>query len=96
VISGDTDLDAGQSTILSCVGYGEPGLVIRWYFAGAPVLSTTVSIIREMDLVKGGVIYRQSFLQLCSPTVLANGDYTCVVDNTQISVNASTQLTVTG
>ena len=96
MLSSNTNIDAGQSALLVCVGYGEPGLAISWYFGGAPLMTTSLATIYELDYIKGGKVYKQSILELCSPTMLANGDYTCVVDNTQISINASTNLTVTG
>lgn len=96
VISNNTDLDAGESTFLTCVGYGDPGVDISWLFNGFPIINTSLVATYEDNFIIGGRLHQRSFLQLCSPTVLANGEYTCVADNGVISANASTQLIVTG
>ena len=96
VLSNDTALDAGESTVLTCVGFGEPGVEIIWRLNGYPVLNNSLVMFYEDYFISGGLFFQRSFLQLCSPTVLANGVYMCTADNGLVTANATTQLTVTG
>lgn len=58
------------------------------------VMNDSLVTIYEEDIVEGGRVYKQSFLQLCSLEVADAGDYTCFVSNGQTSTNATTRLTV--
>jgi hypothetical protein len=94
VISNDTSLGTGETVSLACVGLGEPGVEISWSFNGAPFVSTAQNTIYEEDLVLGGTIFKQSFLQICRLTESDAGDYTCIVSDGYTTANATTKLSV--
>lgn len=57
--------------------------------------STSVTIV-ESDILLGGVLFKQSVVQICSVGFAESGTYTCTVTNTQIDIDASTELHVFG
>ena len=91
-ISTDTISDVGQTTLFTCVGFGEPDAEISWSFNGAPVANTSLVTSYEEDTIRGGRNFKQSFLQLCSLTVSDAGVYTCTARNGLTIVDATTQL----
>lgn len=93
-ISSDLTLNTGESALLACIGIGELDVEISWSFDGAPVVNTSLVTIYEEDFVKGGRVFKQSFLQLCSLTLSDAGGYTCITSNSHVITNATTQLTV--
>ena len=96
VISNDTSLSEGDTALLACVGYAQSGVEITWSLGGETVMNDTLVTIYEEDIVEGGRVYRQSFLQLCSLQVSDAGNYTCFVRNSGNSANATTRLSVSG
>lgn len=93
-ISDDITVDVGRSVFLVCIGIGEPDVEITWSFNGEPVVNTSTITIYQEDVVKGGRVHRQSFLQLCGLTVAATGGYTCFVSSGQLTASATTRLGV--
>ena len=96
VISNDTSLSEGDTALLACVGYAQSGVEITWSLGGETVMNDSLVTIYEEDIVEGGRVYKQSFLQLCSLEVADAGDYTCFVRNSGNSANATTHLSVSG
>ena len=94
-ISNDTSAKEGETTLLACVGFGEPDVDISWSFNGAPVVNTSLVTIYEEEVVQGRRNFKQSFLQMCSLALSDAGDYTCIISNSVTMDNATTQLTVT-
>ena len=94
--SNDASSNAGQSALLTCVGFGQFDVEISWSFNGAPVANTSLITISERNVVKGGSVFKQSFLQLCSVTASNAGAYTCILSSGLSTTNATTQLTVNG
>ena len=92
VISNDTTLNAGETALLACVGFGEPDVEISWSFNGAPVANTSLITIMEEDFVDGERSFKQSFLKICSLSTSNAGGYTCIASNGQEIANATTQL----
>ena len=92
-ISNDISLTMGQTAMLSCVGFGDPDVEISWSFNGAPVVNTSLTTIYKQDTIRGGTVFKQSFLQLCSATVSTVGSYTCIVSNRRMITNSTTQVT---
>jgi hypothetical protein len=88
-LSEDTLLDAGQTTILVCVGSGD---TISWRFNGAPVANTSLVTTYEQEVIKGGRVFKQSHLQICAATESVAGEYTCTVRNGITVVEATTQV----
>ena len=94
-ISMATPMNMGETALLSCVGTGDPGVVISWRFDGEILTNTTLFSISERDFTKGGGVFKQSFLQICSVTPATTGNYTCNVVNGLKTVTAITQITGT-
>ena len=96
VISNDVSLTAGETALLSCVGYGLPNVEITWSRNGEVVMNSSRVNVSEKEVTRGGRLFLQSFLDLCSVEVSDAGNYTCTVSNGELATNASTQLSVTG
>ena len=96
LLSDDVAVDPDFTTLLTCVGFGEPELEISWSYNGAPIVNTSLTAISERSFISGGRLHKQSYLQLCSIGIYDGGNYTCIADNGHITVNATTQLTVIG
>ena len=96
IISNDTSVDAGETAVLICVGYGLPSVDITWSRDGQIVSNSSLVSIYEEDLAQGGRVFKQSFLQLCSLQMSDSGVYTCSVSNGLSSVNSTVELSVHG
>ena len=96
VISNDASLTAGDTALLTCVGYGQPDVQITWSKNGEVIMNSSLITTHETNVTRGGRLYKQSYLDLCSVEVSDAGTYTCTVSNGEIATNASTQLSVTG
>ena len=82
--------------MLICVGYGQPNVDITWSRDGQVISNSSLVSIYEKDLVQGGRLFRQSFLQLCSVQMADSGVHTCVVSNRMSSVTSTVELSVLG
>ena len=91
LVSNDTFLKTGDSGILVCVATNEN---ITWSYNGLPLTNTSLVSVYEEDIVEGGRVYKQSFLQLCSLVTANAGGYTCAVTNGLTEDNATIQLIV--
>ena len=96
IISNDTSVDAGETAVLICVGFGQPSADITWSRDGQVISNSSLVTIYEEDLAQGGRVFKQSFLQLCSLRMSDSGSYTCTVSNGLSSVNSSVELSVAG
>ena len=96
MISNNILLSVGASTVLVCVGFGEPSVETSWIFNGAPVVNTPLTTVNEMDFIRGGRVRKLSFLQICSVSASDDGNYICIANNGQATRNATTQLMVDG
>ena len=94
--SKDVYLNEEETTVLVCMGRGEPYVEVHWTFNGMPVANTSLTYIFEEDVVLGGRHYKESYLQLCSLTTAISGSYSCTASNGVVVSNATTHLTVTG
>ena len=94
-ISNDTALRRGETALMACVGFGEPGVEISWSFNGALVVNTSLITIYEEMVVQGERIFKPSFLKICSLVEADAGGYTCIASDGLTTANTSTQLTVT-
>lgn len=68
-------------------------------YDGETVVNTSKIFITEEEIVEGGedgLLFRQSTLQICDARIRDSGNYICVVSNGVDSVNASTQLALSG
>ena len=82
--------------MLICVGYGQPNVDITWSRDDQVISNSSLVSIYEKDLVQGGRLFRQSFLQLCSVQMEDSGVHTCVVSNGMPSVTSTVELSVLG
>lgn len=97
IISNDTFLTERETALLACVGYGVPYVEISWVSSsGHPIMNSSLVSVSEEDVLYGGQLFRQSFLQICSVDVTDSGMFTCIVRNGITSVNASLELGVSG
>jgi hypothetical protein len=94
VISSNFSLDVGESTVLVCIGLGLPSAAISWSYNGSRIVNTSqATIYPDEDVVRGGIAYTQSLLQLCRITAADAGGYTCTLSNGLMTDEATTQLT---
>jgi len=80
--------------LLSCVGYGQPDVLISWSFNGRTLVNSSLVTIYEDKFVQGAGIFNQSTLQLCSVGMSDAGAYTCTVSNGHIQTTSDVRLTV--
>lgn len=96
VISDVTSIEAGDTALLSCLGYGMPDVNISWIYEGETVEDTALASVYQVDFTQSGNVYTQSILQLCSVERAKAGRYTCVVSNGLVTANAMSLLIVSG
>ena len=94
--SNDTVLNAGETALLTCVGYGQPSVSISWTFFGQTLERTSLVNIYEERIVRDNVGFTQSFLEICDAQRSQAGGYYCVVSNGKNFARARNQLTVSG
>ena len=95
-ISNDTSTGVGETTLLVCVGFGQPDVNITWSRDGQVISNSSLVSIYEEDLALGDRQFKQSFLQLCGLEESDSGTYICTVNNGMSSINSSTELSVIG
>ncbi len=96
IISNDTSLLVGDTALLVCVGYGIPDLDIIWSANGEVVQNSSIVTIYEEEVIRGGILFIQSYLRLCSLAISNSNIYICSVTNGARIFNATAQLFVTG
>ena len=94
VISEDTSVGVGETTLLVCVSFGQPDVDITWSRDGQVISNSSLVSIYEEDLALGDRQFKQSFLQLCGLEGSDSGTYTCTVSSGLSSANSSTELAV--
>ena len=95
-ISNDFSLNAGDTALLLCVGYGQPDVQITWTRNGQLIANSSNVSIYEEEVTQGGRQFKQSILELCSLEVNDAGSYVCTVNSGPATVNATTQLFISG
>ncbi len=89
----DTNVRNENDTLLVvCVAVGYPELSIYWSLDGDPIENGSRVIIYDNDTL-AGQHYLQSFLEVCSVSVMDAGLYECTATNGL--VNSSSNFTVT-
>ena len=96
VISNNISLTVGDTALLTCVGYGQYDVDITWSRNGEVITNTSLATVYEQQMTRGGRLYENSFLDLCSLEISDTGSYTCSVSSGQLSTNATIQLSVFG
>lgn len=94
-ISDHMTINEGETTILTCVGYGKPDVELMWTFNGESLEDrTNTTVINVFD--ESGGILKMLRLEICGARKADSGIYTCTVINEEVSASAMTQLTVRG
>ena len=95
-ISNDTTIAQRDTVALICVGDStEREVSITWTYQGQALENSRLVTITEGTL-PGGRLFPMSLLQLCSVSIAQSGLYTCTVSNGLVSVQGTTELTITG
>ena len=79
----DTVVLAGDSVLLTCVGYGVPQPSISWERDGETITEDGSKFHRvESALVVEGSVFVRSSLLLCNTSQTDSGNYSCSASNT--------------
>lgn len=89
----DKQLYRNSTVLLTCVAYGLPLPTLTWSKAGNNVTNGTV---HNNMVVKSGVTFVRSILQLCNTTVADSGQYTCTAHNEITITSTNFNLNVEG
>ena len=95
-ISNDTSSLLGDTALLSCVGHGQPYVLITWSRNGVNITNNSRVTINETEVTQGGRLLKQSFLELYSVEFSDAGNYTCTLSNGRATTNATSKLIVLG
>ena len=92
----DTEVVAGLTTLLTCVGYGNPPVSITWRRSSTILTNDTSPriTIYEQEIIEDGVVFVMSILQICSTEVADTGLASCTVENGVANDTAEFQFTV--
>ena len=91
-----SQLSAGDTLTLSCVGYGNPLPSVFWSRSDTNqvlVNSSQITIFEE-TLSQSGVTFVKSILQICSVPASMTGEYSCTSQNEVGNETVTFQLTV--
>ena len=95
LISNNTSLGEGESTVLTCVGYGETDVDISWSRNDQTITNSTFVTVFESYYFQAGKRFKESLLQLCSVEMADAGMYVCEVNVGHQDVMFGVQLQVT-
>ena len=87
-------VDAGSTTMLTCVGFSDPTSPITWSMEGAEVNNGSRINIFEDLVVVNGVNWVLSILEICSVDYFDRGQYSCTIGNAIMNATATFELTV--
>ena len=88
------EVDAGNTVVLACVGYGSPDPDITWSRNGNVLSNDSRVTIYEEVVTESGVTFVQSILEICSATLSDSGQYSCLATNLHGNDNATFDLTI--
>ena len=82
VFPSDRAVFAGNSVLLTCVGYGMPRPSLSWWFEGETITGDgpQISVVESMVTV-GGIEFVWSSLLLCNVSQEDHGNYSCSASN---------------
>ena len=92
----NTTVEAGSTTVLSCVGFGDPIPNVTWTRGATELSNGSRTTIYERLVSSNGMMFVQSILQICSIGETDNGQYSCTVDNAVGYASVDFELSVTG
>jgi len=96
IISNNSVVAVGESLVLVCVGFGQPGVNFTWSKNGQELSEDISRTLIEEDVEIGGRLYKQSLLRLCSLQTCHSDIYNCSITNGISVVQDSVELTVEG
>ena len=77
----DTEVNANDTLLLTCVGYSHPVGTIIWSRGSVDLVNGTRTAIYEEEFEESGLTFVRSILQICSTEPSDAGLYACTVDN---------------
>ena len=89
-------MEAGSTTILTCVGFGNPTPYITWRRGATELSNGSRTTIYEELVMENGVTFVQSILEICSVGEADGGQYSCTVGNTLGNASVNFELSVSG
>ena len=92
----NTTVEAGSTTVLSCVGFGDPIPYVTWTRGATELSNGSRTTICERLVTSNGVMFVQSILQICSVGETDIGQYSCTVGNAVGNTSVDFELSVTG
>ena len=92
----NSTVEAGSTTVLSCVGFGNPTPYVTWTRGATELSNGSRTTIYERLVTSNGLMFVQSILQICSIGETDNGQYTCTVGNAIGNASVDFELSVTG
>ena len=72
------NIDAGTSSVLTCLAYGDPLPTIAWTRDGGDLTNSTRITIFDEVVSEGTATFVKSTLQICSANESDTGHYTCL------------------
>lgn len=79
----DVVIPAGDSVLLTCIGYGMPVPSISWQKNGENLTDSSLKFtVTETNVFVEDTVFVKSVLLLCNVSDLDSGNYTCIADNT--------------
>lgn len=95
ITSDNVTVDAGNTVLFACVGYGTPDPDITWTRGGNQLTNDTSRITIYEELVtESGATFVQSILEICSAGEIDAGQYSCNVANMFGNSSSNFRLTV--
>lgn len=96
MISNDSTLEEGQTTMLACLGYNyvQPNLAVSWVRDGTPVMNSTLISSYQMDTLLGNLIFQGAFVEICSIDMDSAGNYTCIVTDGEDTMMSTVEVNV--
>ncbi len=67
---------------------------ITWILNGTSIMNSSIVTISEEEFTRGEMVFKQSFLELCSLSTSDTGVYSCSVSNGVTIVNDTTRLSL--
>lgn len=82
ILTEDTVAQAGNTLLLTCVGYGVPNPELTWSKDGVALMNGSRTNIYVTVIEQEGVMFVQSLLEICSlDAVDDTGTYSCTASN---------------
>ena len=82
ILTEDTVAQAGNTLLLTCVGYGVPSPVVTWLKDGVLLTNDSQTNIYVQEIEEEGVTFVQSILEICDLDAESDtGTYYCVASN---------------